>query len=678
MRYLRYFPVFKTTLFALCLLVITAKASDLKTGDQHSCAALKERQAGIRQLNQAAQRSSALNRGADTYDIHHYHFNLEVTNTSTTVGGDVMFKSVVTSPVMDTFWFELRDFMIVDSVRLNNTTYFPSSLSRLNHVVRIPLVSNLDAGMAVTCRVYYRGTPPSSGFFSGVTSAQSPTWGVNVTWTLSEPFSAPDWFPCKQDLADKIDSVFFDGTSVSPNKVASTGLLVGVDTLSGNRMKFKWRSRYPMAFYLMAFAVTNYTEHLSWAYPAAMAGDSLLIQHWIYNASNSSGTSCLNFNRTALNSTGPMIENFSNLFVLYPFSNEKYGHMMAPLGGGMEHQTMSTMGNFGMDLIAHELAHQWFGDMVTCATWNDIWLNEGWASYGEYLHRQYVISQASASDWMTNTHNSARSATTGSVYVPASGVNNVNRIFSSSLTYKKGAAVLHMLRNEIDNDSLFFGGVRQYLNAKRHSVATTDEFRQIMEQYTGAPLTDFFQDWVYGEGHPTYDVRWNWRDSVLWVQTSQTTSAPTVTPVFRNQLPLGLVTSGPGQAPTLIQIEPALGLQRIWIPRQVVSMSLDPNNAILKGTASSITRLSTLGAGLEEDTGQDWLQCYPNPSQGPLNVYLALASKLFLRDMTGKLVWQGQGEEGWNRMDAVTAPGTYLLEAVSINGTRLIRRVSLR
>ena len=678
MRYLRYFPVFKTTLFALFLLVITAKASDLKTGDQHSCAALKERQAGIRQLNQAAQRSSALNRGADTYDIHHYHFNLEVTNTSTTVGGDVMFKSVVTSPVMDTFWFELRDFMIVDSVRLNNTTYLPASLSRLNHVVRIPLVSNLDAGMAVTCRVYYRGTPPSSGFFSGVTSAQSPTWGVNVTWTLSEPFSAPDWFPCKQDLADKIDSVFFDGTSVSPNKVASTGLLVGVDTLSGNRMKFKWRSRYPMAFYLMAFAVTNYTEHLSWAYPAAMAGDSLLIQHWIYNANNSSGTSCLNFNRTALNSTGPMIENFSNLFVLYPFSNEKYGHMMAPLGGGMEHQTMSTMGNFGMDLIAHELAHQWFGDMVTCATWNDIWLNEGWASYGEYLHRQYVISQASASDWMTNTHNSARSATTGSVYVPASGITNVNRIFSSSLSYKKGAAVLHMLRNEIDNDSLFFGGVRQYLNAKRHSVATTDEFRQIMEQYTGAPLADFFQDWVYGEGHPTYNVRWNWRDSVLWVQTSQTTSAPTVTPVFRNQLPLGLVTSGPGQAPTLIQIEPALGLQRIWIPRQVVSMSLDPNNAILKGTASSITRLSTLGAGLEEDTGQDWLQCYPNPSQGPLNVHLALASKLILRDMTGKLVWQGQGEEGWNRLDAVTAPGTYLLEAVSINGTRLIRRVSLR
>jgi len=225
---------------------------------------------------------------------------------------------------------------------------------------------------------------------------------------------------------------------------------------------------------------------------------------------------------------------------------------------------------------------------------------------------------------------------------------------------------------------LFFGGARQYLNAKRHSVSTTDEFRQIMEQVSGVPLSAFFQDWVYGEGHPTYDVRWNWRDSVLWVQTSQTTSAPTVTPVFRNKVPLGLVTSGPGQAPSLIQIEPAQGLQRIWIPRQVVSMSLDPNNTILKGTASSITRLSSLGAGLEEDPGQDWLQCYPNPGQGSLKVHLALPSTLLLRDMTGKVVWQGPGEEGWNRLDAVTAPGTYLLEAVSISGTRLIRRVSLR
>ena len=147
-----------------------------------------------------------------------------------------------------------------------------------------------------------------------------------------------------------------------------------------------------------------------------------------------------------------------------------------------------------------------------------LWTSD--TQFGETQTTPTASSSASA-------HNATMSAEV------ASGVSNVNRIFSSSLTYKKGAAVLHMLRNEIDNDSLFFGGVRQYLNAKRHSVATTDEFRQIMEQYTGAPLADFFQDWVYGEGHPTYDVRWNWRDSVLWVQTSQTTSAPTVTPVSR-------------------------------------------------------------------------------------------------------------------------------------------------
>lgn len=350
---------------------------------------------------------------------------------------------------------------------------------------------------------------------------------------------------------------------------------------------------------------------------------------------------------------------------------------MAPLGGGMEHQTMSTMGSFGMDLIAHELAHQWFGDMVTCATWNDIWLNEGWASYCEYLHRQYVVSQNSANDWMSSTHNSARSATTGSVYVPASGITNVNRIFSSSLTYKKGAAVLHMLRKEIGDDSLFFPAVREYLQAKRHAVATTDEFRQILEQRTGVPLQNFFQDWVYGEGHPTYNIQWNWRDSVLWIQMSQSVTAPSATPVFRNKLPLGLISSGPGQAPTLIQVEPALGLQRIRIPRQVANVTLDPGNDILKGTGSSITRLNSLGAGLEEAL---WIQFnpYPNPGSGSLRVELKSPAELTLTDLSGKIQQKFIGVSGENLIELNVSSGTYMLHAVSPQGSRAIRKIVVR
>lgn len=649
---------------ALMVLILTTQtvlAGGLDHPQPH-CAALKAGRGSVDRLNQASLRSSAMNRGADTYDIHHYHFNLQVTPTSTAVAGDVLFRSVVTSPVMDTFWFELRSFLSIDSVVLNGHTYLPAAISRLNDVVRIPLVSNLDAGMQAACRVYYQGTPPSSGFFSGVTSAQSPTWGVNVTWTLSEPFSAPDWFPCKQDLWDKVDSVFFDGICVAPMKVASTGLLTGVDSLSGNRLKFKWRSRYPMAFYLMAFSVTNYAEHLSWAYPQALAGDSILIQHWVYNANNSSGTSCLDFNRNALNSTGAMIENFSDLLVLYPFDREKYGHMMAPLGGGMEHQTMSTMGNFNMDLIAHELAHQWFGDMVTCASWNDIWLNESWASYCEYLHRQYVVSQTSADSWMSNTHNSARTATTGSVYVPLSGITNVNRIFSSSLTYKKGAAVLHMLRNEIGDDSLFYRGVRSYLQGKRHQVATTAEFQQAMESSTGQSLSAFFQDWVYGEGFPTYQVRWNWRDSVLWVQTTQTTTAPGVTPVFRNKVPVGLVTSGPGQAPALIQIEPALGTQTFRVPRQVVSATLDPASVVLKDPASSISRLATLGTGLEEEEQDLWMEVYPNPARDRVRISVSSAGWVNTRDLSGRLIGSIEVKAGPQEVLLDLGPGMYLLE----------------
>ena len=157
-----------------------------------------------------------------------------------------------------------------------------------------------------------------------------------------------------------------------------------------------------------------------------------------------------------------MVEEFSDLIGLYPFNREKYGHMQANLGGGMEHQTMSTMGGFSQDLTSHELAHQWFGDKVTCATWSDIWLNEGWASYLEYLYRQ-TISQSTADSWMTSTHNSARGAATGSVYVPAGA--SVSRIFSSSLTYKKGAAVLHMLRY-VMGDSAFLPAPTNFCASK--------------------------------------------------------------------------------------------------------------------------------------------------------------------------------------------------------------------
>ena len=533
-------------------------------------------------------RVAALNRGADAYDIHYYRFDLNVTTASTALSGNVLFRAIVLQGAMDTFWFELRSFLTIDSVVFNGQRYLGSQLIRAGEVVKFPLNQTLPTGSNLECRVFYGGTPSGTGFFAGVTSAASSTWGVRATWTLSEPFGAPDWFPCKQDLWDKIDSVDFVGSCANPNKVASNGLLFSTQALPNNRSRFEWRTRYPQAFYLIAFAVAPYTEYLNYARP--VPGDSVLIQHWVYNANNSSGQSCLNFWLTNLNQTPDMLERFSRQWIAYPFRTEKYGHMMAPLGGGMEHQTMSTMGSFSTDLVSHELAHQWFGDLVTCATWSDIWLNEGWASYGEYLYRQAALGQSSANSWMTSAQSSARSVTNASVYVPAGA--DENRIFNSALTYKKGACVLHMLRHEL-GDTVFFRAARQYLLGRQHAVATTDEFRQYLEAGSGVNLQPFFQDWVYGQGHPTYSLSWNQSGNNLWVQVNQAVTTPSVTPTFRNKIPIRLTFSNTGIPAQTLWLQPGTSVQAYTVAGTISTFSLDPDQILLKGS-STVTRNNNL------------------------------------------------------------------------------------
>jgi len=593
------------------------------------------------------------NRGNDTYDIHFYHINLNVSNTSRTLGGDVRFESTITSTALDTFWFELKDFMTIDSVLINGVRR--TNLIRLNDVVRVPLTDVFQQGQNISCHVFYGGTPPAGGFFSGVSNSN------NVTWTLSEPFSAPDWLPCKQDLWDKIDSVWFFATTNAGTKVGSAGLLTNVVNLPNNKVRFEWKTRYKMAFYLIAFAVANYEEYINYAYPAQLPGDSVLIQHYIYD-----GT--LAQNKVGLDRTPPMIEFFSERFILYPFHEEKYGHMQANLGGGMEHQTMSTMGGFGQDLTAHELGHMWFGDLVTCATWSDIWINEGWASYMEYLYRQ-SLSQSTADTWMSNAHSSARNSTTGSVYVPAGA--SVNRIFSSSLSYKKGASVLHMLRY-VMGDSLFFQASQEFLTAKKDTVSTTNELRAIFEQSSGMNLQSFFDEWIYGEGYPTYNVRWNQIGQTLFVEVNQTTTTSNPSSF---SIPVPIRFNLAGQGTINLQVDPTQGVNAFHVNSgTIATIALDPTNIILKGT-STISRQTTLGVSVET---LNWtkLKVYPNPNKGRFVVESDRAANYELRDMQGRLIQSGEILAGSQEVvsEGLKA-GVYLFQLTDSTNSRTERLV---
>jgi aminopeptidase N len=543
----------------------------------------------------------------DGYDVHHYGFDLQVSNTSVQISGKVTCDAITTAS-MDSFWVELEPLVTIDSAWVNGVRITPV---RTGTEVYFPLPSTLPVGTPIQSVIYYRGAQQGSGFFSAVTNRTNTTYNTPVTWTLSEPFGAIQWWPCKQDLYDKIDSIDFFATCALPARVGSNGLLQGVDTLPGNLARYRWKTREKTVFYLIHFGCANYLDYRNFAKPLALNGDSILIQHYVYDANNSAGQSNLSVVRTGLDRTPRMVEQFSNLFTLYPFWKEKYGHVQAELGGGMEHQTMSTMGGFGTDLTSHELAHQWFGDLVTCGTWSDIWLNEGWASYCEYLYRA-TFDSAGAFAWMSNAHNQVTNAPDGSVYVPVGG--GEWRIFDGRLTYKKGGSVLHQLRFEI-GDSAFFAGTRNYLNRYQNYSTITDSFRLEMERASGKNLQAFFQEWIYGEGFPTYQLKWNYQPGTgkVHFQLGQTASMPGITPSFSNDLPIKVDVAG--QSFTFRLRGNTSAIQSFTIPQSVLRVTIDPENWIITGPNSVVNDPTLVPASTQGLISTPWM-VLPNPSQG--------------------------------------------------------------
>jgi aminopeptidase N len=199
---------------------------------------------------------------------------------------------------------------------------------------------------------------------------------------------------------------------------------------------------------------------------------------------------------------------FSEIFGPYPFLKEKYGHAEFGWGGGMEHQTITSMGGWSTRLIVHELAHQWWGDMITCRNFHHIWLNEGFATYSEALYWEKTEGQSAYFQDM----NSKRYLGSGSIYVQ--DLSNRSRIFHYGLSYMKSAWVLHMLRHVV-GDETFFQILQTYYADPRfqHGSAVTEDFQEICEAVSGMNLAWFFQQWIYGEYYPVYSFNWHVKNS---------------------------------------------------------------------------------------------------------------------------------------------------------------------
>lgn len=587
--------------------------------------------------------SSDAESGDDNYDVQSYQFDIDVENNTTYVSGTVSMEGLVVDTEMDEYWFHLNADINISEVIVNDESM---AYVREGDLVKVPLSASLEIGAPINSQITYDGSPGGSSFFSGY-STGTPWWlsDAETSWTLSQPFGAKEWFPVKEDLTDKIDRVNMNATTTLPNKVASNGILQNtIISDDGLKATYKWETNYPIDFYLIAFAVSDYEEYTFTT--ELTSGQEVLVQNFIYNGTLGSGVSVVEYYQDDLDQTGDMLIQFSEMFGDYPFAAEKYGHMIAPMGGGMEHQTMTTQGFFTQDLTAHELGHQWWGDHVTCGSWNDIWLNEGFAEYSPYLYWQ-TISDEGAKTYLENMHNTALEAASGSVYVPTGS--DVARIFSSVLSYSKGAAVVHMLRYKMGDED-FFNFLKSYQNDMAFGTATTALFQEKLETYTGDNYDNFINEWVYGEGYPEYEIEWSHDGSTLSVNVDQVPSS-FVTTHFSISIPVSFEVDGTTQTFT---IDPNIENNTFSISGNISNAEIDPEMWILKSTESTIVEIPTIG--ITENHSLE-IKSYPNPAQDIWQIYfnqMIDKGSLQLIDLSGKIVKEIP-LDGFSEMDVFVA-----------------------
>lgn len=558
----------------------------------------------------------------ERYDVGFYNLNLEIIPDSQRISGHVGIDFEI-EEATNSIQFDLSNSLTLDSVL--NKAGEPLAFKRDSlhpWLIHLELDERLDSGQKDGIVVYYHGTPSTEGFgsFSFTEVAEEP-----VVWTLSEPFGAKEWFPCKDTPADKADSAAINVTVPRPLFVASNGILQDSVSLPDNRVRYEWKTQYPIAQYLISLAIADYNSYEQQFTDSE--GRSMPFVNYIYSNED------LKQVKQKTDVTMDLLKFFSDRFGSYPFIKEKYGHAQFTWGGGMEHQTLSSMGSFNMELISHELAHQWFGNAITCANWQHIWLNEGFATYAEGLSIEYLHGKDNFLDWIDYLYTQVTSKPGGSVIVPESEIEandsqSISRIFSSRLSYSKGAAVLHMLR-KLMGDELFFEAVHNYITGDlRHKTATTSDLKQYFEEVYGSSLDFFFDQWVYGEGFPNYNVNYSILvqsdSSKIFIKLEDQPSDPSVN---HFEMPVNFYLKGEKRDTTITRWHSSKTqswqISTTFVPDTI---KFDPNYHILRGQVHYRFLEDSVWSEMSPEKN-DLIDNYPNPFNSSTKVHFTLSER---------------------------------------------------
>lgn len=632
----------------LLLVACCVQAQNDKTEDLHL--AEQQRYSSLQQFK--------TNAAPYAYDVKYYRISVFLDPRVYYIRGSVTVYFQATSTLSQVN-LDLVNSMLTDSV-----VYHGDSIPFVrpgNDEVVAMLPAAISTGTLDSLTVYYRGVPRTTGLGSFASHEHETDFAI---WSLSQPYGSREWWPNKMTLDDKADSLDVYITSPQQYRGASNGLLVE-DVVTDTLRTVYWKHRYPVAAYLIAVAVSNYVVYSDFY---VKAGDSLEVLNYVYPQYETTARQLSPF-------TVKCLALFDSLFIPYPFGKEKYGHAQFGRGGGMEHQTMSFMFNFNADLVAHEVAHQWFGDKVTCGSWRDLWLNEGFATYLTGLTYEFLRHDSLWMKWKRAQVNNITSQPYGSVY-PVDTI-NVFSLFDSRLTYVKASYVLHMLR-WVMGDAKFFNATRNYLldSAHAYAFATTPDFVKHMEQEYGQPLDWFFDQWYYKEGYPTYSTEWQQRDDRLLLRISQTSSHNSVG-FFK--MPLEYLIKGKqGDSAYVTFMHTDNGqVETFTVPFEVDTVIFDPRIRVVSKDNVVINKADLIQASRT-------LHVYPNPLTEVVKVSFANTKwnhpKLTLYNMLGQQVKE-LSVAGvpyvveWNVGDLPA--GCYTLMVTSASGTfqeKIIKR----
>ena len=558
------------------------------------------------------------------YDVKFYKLDINVNDTSTYIEGNVAINAIVQNNPLDTLVVELIDTLSVDSVIFNGVNI---SFTHDYDEIKVPVQPSLSIGTNFSAKIHYHGIgvsiPGVHGWTVGIMNESQ------VTMTNSETYHSKMWWPCKQLIEDKADSMYVFITTDSTCKAGSIGILSDVIPLPEGKVRFEWKMSSPVPYYLVFFTVSDYIEYNFYAYPS-ITDDSILIQCYLYDSAY------LALYKKRIDTIQNMIEYLSELFGLYPF--ERYGFCSVPTNPH-ENITMSNINNFNYPnwlygFIVHIIGHQWFAGNVTCKSWQDIWIHEGFATYSSYLARSFFENQSQAANTMEWYHGFAMSEPGGSVYVPIEEIFNEERILDNRLSYCKGAALIHMIRFEIDNDSIFFQVLKNFNNQYSGGSATGMDFKDVIETTSGLDFTNFFNQWYFGEGYPIFDIYWTQNEDTIIINSIQTTST-TVTSLFVTPVEYKLVFSA---GDTIIKVYQTQNDQtfKIYMPFTVNNLEVDPNNWLLNKVGvihNSVNKINTNG---------NYFLIYPNPAEDFLYIEVLNDNKEFyfeIIDIFGKSVY---------------------------------------